>query len=108
MQPDYKKIYTLMIEKKFPEKLSECAFLLEKDQLNNFDVQSIQRILFNKQLNFIENQQFKAYDKETMIKILTYQKENGLNNSEAASYFKMSRNTIAKWRKDFKDEEYII
>lgn len=98
MHPDYKKIYTLLIERKFPNKSNDCKSILSKEELNIFDIQSLQKILFDKK-NFKENQKLKAYDKETIIYILNYQKLNHLNNSELALYFKMSRNTIAKWHK---------
>ncbi|MFP3675252.1 hypothetical protein SB724_20775, partial [Bacillus sp. SIMBA_031] len=47
------------------------------------------------------NQKFKSYDKETVQYILKYQKINNLNNVQTAIYFKISRNTLAKWKKNF-------
>mgnify|MGYP003457235156 CR=1 FL=1 len=31
-----------------------------------------------------------------------YQRDNNLNNSQTAKHFKMSRNTLYKWKKNFK------
>ena len=44
---------------------------------------------------------FRAYNKLTIMEILEYQKKNNINNTELSRYFKLSRNTIAKWKKCF-------
>lgn len=50
------------------------------------------------------NQKYKSYDSQTIHKILNYQRNQGLSNVELANYFKISRNTIANWKKKFKKE----
>lgn len=47
------------------------------------------------------NQQHRSYDKKAVMEILEYQKKNRLNNTQVAEHFKMSRNTIAKWKQIF-------
>jgi len=48
-----------------------------------------------------DNQKLKSYDKNTILQILDYQKKHHLNNTELALHFKLSRNTVAKWKKIF-------
>lgn len=47
------------------------------------------------------NQKHKAYDEHSIKEILNYQEKNNLNNSEMMRLFKISRNTIARWKKMF-------
>jgi len=46
-------------------------------------------------------QQLKAYDYDFVQQTLDYQKENNLSNNTISTQFKLSRNTIAKWKKHF-------
>ena len=39
------------------------------------------------------------HHKTTILEILQYQKNNNLNNNQLADHFKLSRNTITKWKK---------
>ena len=50
---------------------------------------------------FSESQKFKSYDRQTIFEILDYQKKYKLNNSQLARHFKLSRNTITKWKRIF-------
>lgn len=45
------------------------------------------------------NQKHKSYDEQTILEMLNYQQKHELNNVELANHFKLSRNTIAKWKK---------
>lgn len=45
-----------------------------------------------------------SYDLASIIDILEYQKKNQLNNIQLANHFKLSRNTVAKWKKSFNDK----
>lgn len=62
---------------------------------NDFKLQDI--LVLNRKLFGHENAKFKSYDKETISRILKYK----FSNIEIAKQFHMSRNTIAKWRKDY-------
>lgn len=101
-QPNYKKIYTDLLIKKYPEKIKECTPLLMKD-LSYLDIIELNNIIFG--LSNIENESFsrkhRSYDKSAIFYILDYQKKHNLNNSQVAKEFKMSRNTINKWKKFF-------
>jgi hypothetical protein len=101
MTPDYKKIYSDIVDLKHPEKKHECARILAKKNLSAFDVIEINRIIFNYNQNLKVNQSHRSYNKETIYKILEYQKKNCLNNTRLALHFKLSRNTVAKWKSLF-------
>ncbi|PWN68846.1 transposase [Chryseobacterium phosphatilyticum] len=98
--PDYKKIYSDMISIKYPEKKEVCRIFLSKENLSVLDVITINNILFN--TNCRESTQFnqkhRSYDVSAISYILQYQKRNELNNSQVAKHFKVSRNTITKWK----------
>lgn len=99
-KPDYRKIYTDLIRFKFPDKMGLCTHILNKAQLGNLDIITLNKILF--QINNEDvNQKLKSYDRQSIFEILDYQKKHNLNNSQTARHFKLSRNTIAKWKKVF-------
>jgi len=95
--PNYKQIYIDLIQKKYPEKESDCRSFLEKDELSVLDILKINQIIVGNRKD--SGQKHRSYDESTILEILIYQKKNHLNNSELANYFKLSRNTVAKWRK---------
>lgn len=101
--PDYKRIFKDMIEMKYPEKEEICKNILSKKELSSLDILSLNRKIFGNEDKETEqfNQSHRSYDKETILEILHHQKKNKLNNSELARDLKMSRNTIAKWKKLF-------
>ncbi|WP_228388385.1 helix-turn-helix domain-containing protein [Chryseobacterium sp. CBo1] len=47
------------------------------------------------------NQKHKSYDEQTILEILDYQRKHKLNYIELATHFKLSRDTVAKWKKIF-------
>nr|WP_315031703.1 helix-turn-helix domain-containing protein [uncultured Chryseobacterium sp.] len=99
--PNYKKIFSDLIEAKFPEKRDIFNTFLIKDEFNAMDVLIINKMISKllKIDNIDENQRFKAYGPSDIFEILEYQKRNELNNSELSRQLKISRNTIAKWKK---------
>ncbi|RKS97584.1 helix-turn-helix domain-containing protein [Chryseobacterium defluvii] len=101
MNPDYKKIYTDIIEYKKPEKADVCRRFFEKEKLTALDIISLNNLIFETSEQSDSNPKFRSYNKQTIFYILDYQKRNNLNNSQLALKFKMSRNTISKWRKIF-------
>ncbi|UTX49031.1 helix-turn-helix domain-containing protein [Chryseobacterium sp. MA9] len=101
--PNYRRIYIDFIKLKYPEKEFKCKALLEKKVLSALDVIKLNSILFSDESeNF--NQKLRSYDETAILEILLYQKINALNNTEAASHFKLSRNTIAKWKRLFSNK----
>lgn len=100
---NYKKIYSDILKKKCPEKIPNCYQLLKKERLSFLDVIELNRIIFDKfdREMEISNQKHRFYDKFSILEILEYQKKNNLNNTQLANHFKLSRNSIAKWKKIF-------
>lgn len=106
----YKNIYTdLIYESKYIDTVSQTFLQSQINQIKTFrDVLRInQELRKGKQLNQDDlkiNQQLKSYDKNMILNILEEQKKFGLTNLDISKKYKMSRNTIAKWRRVFKDE----
>lgn len=96
--PDYVKIFSDIITKKFPEKISSCTYFLEKKKLSSLEVITLNRILFHG--NAAHNEH-KSYDDASIVKILEYQRKNDMTNTAIASVFKLSRNTLAAWKKKY-------
>ncbi|KFF15751.1 hypothetical protein [Chryseobacterium sp. JM1] len=94
--PDYVKIFSDIVSKKFPEKISRCKYLLEKKKLSSLEVITLNHILFH---DGETNNEHKSYDDESIAKILEYQRKNNMTNTAIASVFKLSRNTLAAWKK---------
>ena len=98
--PNYKQIFKDILDRKYPEKRNACENILNKTTLSIVDVIEINAKIFGK--GIINNsQKFRSYKKSDILNILDYQKENGLNNSQLANHFRLSRNTVAKWKKLF-------
>lgn len=102
-QPNYKKIYTDILNAKYPDKISSCRNILEKKELSSMDIMSLNKIIFDVRSKDFQslNQKHKSYDKSTILEILIYQKKHKFNNSQLAEYFNLSRNTVTKWKKIF-------
>lgn len=101
--PNYKKIYSDILDQRFPEKKEECFHLLEKANLSALDVIKINTKIFGKTENDSRdvNQKHRSYSSSSILEILDYQKKHKLNNSELALHFKLSKNSITKWKKNF-------
>lgn len=89
-----------MVLAKYPGKIELCSNILNKEYMSILDVIKLNRLLFETD-NEIANQKLRSYDKRTVLEILHYQKENKLNNIQTAVHFKLSRNTITRWKKSF-------
>lgn len=99
--PDYKKIYRDMIALKYPDKASLCKPILNKSQIQIMDIIRLDEILSeNTDTEQIRNnQKLKAYDLKAIRDILQFQKEYGYNNRQLATHFRLSRNTVTRWKK---------
>lgn len=105
MTPDYKLIYTDIIKEKYPHKINDLKIKSKIDNINNvLDILALNEFIFEDtdQNIEIENQKLRSYDENSILKILLYQKSHNLNNTEVSNHFKMSRNTLTKWKKIFK------
>ncbi|WP_394660672.1 helix-turn-helix domain-containing protein [uncultured Chryseobacterium sp.] len=103
MKPDYRKIYRDMIRMKYPEKEELCRHILTKKNIEPLDIICLSTIIAGNENRerIRSNQKLKSYDKKTIFQILDYQKKYNLNNTELAKHFKLSRNSVAKWKKAF-------
>jgi len=101
-QPDYKKIYTDILNIKYPHKKEICASIMKKEVLNGIDVINLNKRIFDisKEAE-MESQKHRSYREADIIRILRFQKQKKLNNSEVAQFFNLSRNTVTKWKKTF-------
>lgn len=104
LYPNYKRIYTDILRKKFPHKIKECASILKKENLFALDIIQLNNTIFSglEREKEIINQKFRSYTPTDIAKILSYQDKSKLNNTQVAKHFKISRNTLAKWKKHFK------
>lgn len=100
--PNYKCIYNDIL-KMYPEKENKCRFILNKTTISSLDIITLNNIIFeNKDVETeIFNQKHKSYDENTIKEILEYQKKYKLNNSQLALHYKLSRNTVRVWKKNY-------
>lgn len=110
VKPDYKRIYNDILRKKYPQKKEMCKALLSKENLSVQDILELNKKIFETEEKkvFEDNQRLRSYRKSDILQILEYQKKNNLNNSQLANHFKMSRNTIAKWKKQYQSSKLMI
>lgn len=107
MSPNYQQIYLDIIAEKYPEKMYDSK-INEKvyNLVTILDIISLNDLIFEKRNLNIENhnQKLRSYDKKSILAILDYQKKNNLNNSQLSKHYKLSRNSISKWKKIFSDQ----
>jgi transcriptional regulator with PAS, ATPase and Fis domain len=100
--PDYIAIYQDIIKIKHPEKEEKCKDLLQKKKLTAREIILLNTLIFGKEKSseIKKNSKFRSYDRETVQYIMEHKDRNNLNDSQTAKHFKISRNTLAKWRKE--------
>lgn len=105
MKPNYSKIYHDLLLAEHPEKLKDAKINELLKNLNTSDeVIRFNERLFEQSKESVENnQKLRTYDKETMLKILMYQKQHGFSSNYISKKYKISRTTIAKWKKICED-----
>lgn len=96
--PNYKQIYTDILNIKYPSKKKTVVNILRKQKLSAIDILELNKRIFGEADN---NQKYRSYSKSDVLQILDYQKKYSLNNTQLALHFRLSRNTIAKWRQQF-------
>lgn len=101
IRPNYKKIYQDILNDKFPEKKDLLNIVLKKQKFTSLDIIEINQMIFGLQTQeiFTENQKHRSYEKLDILQILDFQKKHHLTNSKVAQHFKVSRNSISKWKK---------
>lgn len=98
--PDYRRIYSDILNKKFPDKICECEKLMGKKNLSVFDILELNEKIFgvSDKETEIFDKKHRAYKEDVIKEILNYQIKNKYSNTELARHFKLSRHTIAKWK----------
>lgn len=100
--PDYKRIYIDILNIEYPHKQEECKNILKKRVLTTIDIIELNQKIFGvNEETEISNQKHRSYQKSDIFYILKYQRDNNLNNSQLSECFRLSRNTISKWKKLF-------
>lgn len=102
-QPNYKQIYSDIIDLKFPHKKAECEKLLEKKMLSAMDIMELNTRIFGAKDQDVKkmNQKLRSYNESDILRILDYQKSHRMNNLQVAEHFGLSKNTMTKWRRMF-------
>lgn len=103
--PDFKLIYTDIINEKFPEKINDPLIRNKLETLHTaVDVLKFNILVFGESDYTIlsKSQRLRSYDEASIREILDYQRKNKLTNTETGNHFRVSRNTIARWRSFFK------
>ncbi|WP_415325724.1 helix-turn-helix domain-containing protein [Chryseobacterium sp. MMS23-Vi53] len=100
------KIYQDMLKQEHPDKLQDPKIQsLLKNLKTTEDVLNFNELVFKHTKESLRNnQKLKTYDKKTMLKLLQYQKKHGFSTSFMSKKYKISRTTLAKWRKTFEEE----
>lgn len=103
LMPDYKMIYYDILFDRSPERIEEFKELFEKPTLSVLEILEINQKIFGKADKSVErfNQRHRSYNSNDIFEILEYQKKNNMSNMQLANHFKLSRNTVAKWKKLF-------
>lgn len=104
LEPNYRRIYSDILNRNFPHKLEKCKALLQKKTLSSLDILELNQNIFgtsDKQTE-IFNKKHRSYNEGSIRHMLDYQKKYQLNNTQLAFHFKLSRNSVAKWKKMFK------
>lgn len=96
-RPYYHKIFKDMINDHCPNKLLQVQDLI-KPNMSELDVIKLNTILFKKNT---KSSKYKSYNQTTVLEILNFQKSNNMSNIQLAKHFGISRNTIAKWKKNY-------
>ena len=99
---NYTLIFRDILEKKYSWKREAILPLLECPNLSAIEIIHINRQIFgiNEEAEF-SSHRHRSYSKSDIFEILDYQKKHQLNNSQLANHFKISRNSISKWKKYF-------
>lgn len=106
MRPNYSKIYHDILQIEYPEKLKDPKIKALLKKLNTAeDILNFNDKVFKQSKESLKNnQQLRTYDKKTVLKLLQYQKKHDLSISHMSREYKISRTTLSRWKKMFKEE----
>lgn len=92
-KPNYKKIYEEILKrKKIKKKIN--------DKMSIKDILEISKIISPD--NQEKNQKHKSYDLDYINYVLNDQLKHNYTNTEVAQKYNLSKNTITKWKKNFR------
>lgn len=101
---NYKTLYLDLVEESDYIPMDYKTILREKIEHFDFitfrDVGTLNTLIrsYSKMEDWLDDQQLKAYDLDQILSVLKEQKIYNLTNSEISRKYKMSRNTIARWK----------
>jgi|SRR5690606_483767 len=104
IKPDFGRIFQEIAQKKEHSEslIGHIAGIKEWNSLNV--IKTSEKVVEKPDgENLKLNRTHRAYDEQSVKEILKYQKINNLNNSEMMMLFKVSRNSISKWKKMFSE-----
>ena len=101
LNPDYKAIFQDLAQQQFGEDIPLDIQNRIEHLSSHLDVLEVNKLIFNQNYSSKETAQMKAYDRASIEKVLQTQEKDQLSNREIALMFHLSRNTIAKWRKEY-------
>ncbi|GEN74043.1 helix-turn-helix domain-containing protein [Chryseobacterium lathyri] len=94
--PNYQKIYQDLLKFKGLDKEITIPKLEKSIDIIRFNDLISKR---QKEKRSEITQHAKSYDEESILMLLRYQKKNNLNNTQLANEFRLSRNSVSKWKK---------
>ena len=96
IKPNYHKIFEdALSEVEDANKIILVKKILQNSNLSHFEILYLSEYIFGKS----DNNKHKSYNLETIKNIIEYQKINNLSNFEISKIFKISRNSLTKWKK---------
>ena len=101
LNPNYKAIFWDLAKERYKDLIPKHIQERIENLNNHLDVLELNKLIFNQNYSSKETAQMKAYDRASIEKVLETQEKDSLSNREIALMFHLSRNTIAKWRKEY-------
>ena len=101
MNSNYKNIFQDLAQQQFGEIIPLDIQNRIEHLSNHLDALELDKLIFNQNYSSKETAQMKAYDRASIEKVPQTQEKDKLSNREIALMFHFSRNTIAKWRKEY-------
>ena len=99
--PNYKVIFEDLAKERYKDLVPKYIQQRIESLNNHLDVLELNKLIFNQNYSSKETAQMKAYDRASIEKVLQTQVKDNLSNREMATMFHLSRNTVAKWKKEY-------
>ncbi|NML71784.1 helix-turn-helix domain-containing protein [Chryseobacterium sp. RP-3-3] len=92
--PNYQKIYEDLIKFKGLE-----DYMTVPKLERSIDIIKFNKLISKQTVNEIVTRQGRSYDEDSILELLHYQIKYDMSNTQLALEFKLSRNTVARWKK---------